>query len=386
MSEREDLGHILMDTASDLRGYARQRYMVHAAVQATLEPSSGDVWQELDRSKRMPYLVQEKFDVNSPAALAAVVMGAVAYQAHLYGHRRSDLGFAEMWHGTDLALYAELGEIIASGINPKTDDAYVHIGIAEMQRIHEKRLQMEKVEETIVITGLNGVGKSTIIGALEIFLDECGIEATFGKFPTSGGDAFGKMNKEVLAGKTHVDPMAMQYLFLADALDKERKYTNAKIKPRLQIRDRQPVVDALVYGPESMQTALLATRNLFLGNNGVMWTIIIDRHPALALSAVKSRGNTERRVFERELEQMVDHLTRFAALANLPGTRWVNNDFLPSDKEVVRHSCTRVISSVISTGAIGRALKSQGHVASSEEGQKIAYDVLWAGKGSGIHW
>lgn len=381
MNERETLVNILMDSASCPNEYARQSYEVHAAVTAVLEPIDDEPWHALDRLYRLPGAVQHRFDVKTPAARAAVVMGAVAHRAYLYDsakNRPEWREYSEIWYGTRLARYAEQGELIASGIAPRLKTACVSVDLQAMHRQHEERLRSAKVKEKVVLTGLNGAGKTTAITAVGEFAKECGIGVTVTKFPRTTDGPFANLNKDVLSGAESMNSPAMQLMFVADALDKHVSGAT------LHIYDRHPIRDTLVFGPLGMETALLAAGELFTSDS-VVWTFIMDRHPPSALDSVGKR-KSEPRIFERKVEQMTHQLGRLAALTALPGVRWIDANFPPDEPNAVRWACARLIGSMISTGVFGRALVRQGKVGSVDEGQELVRDVFWTGEGEGKYW
>ena len=381
MSERQKLADIIIDSAQDPDEYSARRRDVRLAICNDFDFGSGDAIKDAFADRLFsPIYIEDRFFPNSPASKAAVVMGAVEYNAHR-NRRETDQTYAEMWHGTELYVTACLGDNLFSGILPRLESAFVTIDLAKMHRQHEDRLRHDWPKETVVITGLNGVGKTTVIGAMREFVQECGVETRFEKFPRTWEKPFGELNYDVLMGQVDLDSAAMQFLFVADALEAEQDLADAT----LQISDRHPAVDGLVYGPEKMETALLATRDVFTGNSGVMWTMILDRHPAVALGAVEKR-KTGARVFERKVEQMAEQLVRFTALTALPGTYWFNNDFPPDNERAVLYSGEKVIRTMIDAGIIGRALRNQGVVGSEGEGNKIAEEVYWSGQGYGKHW
>ena len=158
---------------------------------------------------------------------------------------------------------------------------------------------------------------------------------------------------------------------LADALD-ERDVSDA-----LRIYDRHPVVDALVYAPEEVgiHPTLLAAREMF---NNPIWTFVIDRHPSLALGSIETR-EANPRIFERQLEQMINQLIKLCGLTELPGCRWVNND-IPEGENLegsLQLSVRRAAGAIHSSGIIERALVRQGVFDNFRKARRYAWDIYW---------
>lgn len=370
MHERERLREALMDSATEVDRYARSRRIVEKAIYASVENTHG-----VQYLYDLPCNVSRTLDDSSPEVFAAMLMGAVSYRGYLYQDARTrQLSYPEIWHGTSLQLMAEKCESIVSGIAPKNQGLFTSIDIDQCRLAFTQGI-VTMQPENVILTGLNGVGKSTTMSSLLSYLEYCGLEAQALKFPRVEGPLSDKII-QVLKGEIDLDPRALQYLMMADAIDYALRDTGEN-DTDLQIYDRHPIVESLVYGGVQSQPSLLAARELFVDRPS--WVVILDRHPAAALNSVRNR-ESDPRIFESKLEAMVEQTINFAALTALPGVRWVNNDISQMESQTVEIgpntwdvevSKRRVVGSLITSGVVSRALIRQGKF--TEEANAMAH-------------
>lgn len=367
MSETETFRNLLIDSASQLKKYTEQRRLIEKAIIARIQPPNG----KIDRILQLPCSVQDKLDPDSITTRAAMCTAAVGYRAYLYTDEKSKaLSFSRIWHNTSLRGLAEKSEEMVGGIVPKVDGIATHVDLKKINSDFEKGIEQGQ-PESIVVTGLNGVGKTTILNSVVPFLELCGLDVNLTKFPRSDGP-LGDVLTETLGGKRKLASNALQYLMVADALDED-----VGVPKTLKIYDRFSVfAEALVYGPEELQPSLLAARELFPGPH---WVLIVDRHPAASLKKVDERGQNKR-IFEQKLERMAEQTVRYAALTAFSNCRLINNDIPHEQGEVlpdweVESSIRRTIGTIINCGVVERALVRQGVCATKEEGHDRAIDI-----------
>lgn len=369
MSERETLRDALMDSSSDVDTYILQRRKIEEAIVNSFKRGS----------RRMSDLLDTTIDSatsflnpNSPVTAAAMHMAALAYRAYLYlDSETPKVSFSQLWQGTHVHKLAEQSEVLAEGIQPITQGHFVNVDLQKHKEAFDNQIANGN-PEGIILTGLNGVGKTTVLKSLLKYLDLCGLKTEVLKFPRSNGPLSDTILPILSANKT-INASALQYLMIADALDSQITDSDA-----LRVYDRHPIADALVYGPPSTQIPILASREIFQNPN---WIIVIDRHPAAAMKGVENRhGN--KRIFEQKLEQMVDQVIKFAALTALPGCRWINNDVPSQAGDVSSEWSTeiskrRVVGSLITSGVINRALVRQGIKRTLVSAEDHAYDKFF---------
>lgn len=372
MNEREALRNSLMDSGSDVNSYVLQRRKIEEAVINSFNTNptgSMSVLLETSVNSASRYL-----NPNSPATVAAMYMAAIAYRAYLYSDddKTPKKSFSQIWRGTPVEKLTEKSEQMAEGIQPTTQGSFVNIDLQAHRQAFGAQIDSGN-SEGIILTGLNGVGKTTMLKSVVKYLEICGLSTEVIKFPRSNG-LLGEVILNVLSGNEKISASSLQYLMVADALDDN----GTSDTDALRVYDRHPIVDSLVYGPPNTQIPMLASRELFQNPN---WIIVIDRHP-VAAKAVKDRQGSKR-IFEQKLEQMVDQVIRYAALTALPGCRWINND-VPSGQrgDYQEDWCTevskrRVVGSLRTSGVVNRALVRQNIEDSVKNADDHASNIYW---------
>jgi thymidylate kinase len=360
-----------MASAGCLDQYSEQRRTIEQAVIAAVEPATG----KIDQINRLPHSVQDQLDPTSEVTRAAMMMAAIAYGGYPYlDDQFAGRGFSSLWQGTKVEGVAEKSEQVAREIRPEVNGSFVSCDLGILHSQFAERLRQGR--EEIVVTGLNGAGKSMAIGALERFVGCCGLAARVVKFPRYNETPLGPIIKAELSGDGSMPPDAFQYLAVADALQAQVSDSKA-----LTIYDRHPMVDPLVYAPEKMVPVLLAGRELF---DEAMWVYVIDRHPAAVAETIDRRGGNNR-IFEKGLEQMADQVIRYATLTALPGCRWINND-IPGTEWGIELSKRRLVGAVITSGILDRAMVAHGVAGSLGEARQIQMQAFvrdapgWLGK------
>jgi thymidylate kinase len=320
------------------------------------------------RLQELPRSVENKLDLNSPITTAAMLIGAISARAWIY---RSDINgqmnrnFESIWHGTQLqGLAAKCDETIAEVV-PETKGKFVNVDLDKMSNEHIANIHSDAPEH-IVVTGLNAVGKSTILNSFAGFLEFCEIKSSVIKMPRPDGPLSQVINS-ALSGDLKIDKDALQLVFLADAID---------LKPEpdtLIVFDRHPIAaEAFTYGSPQIARTVLSTQEI---KTDVYQTFIIDQHP-IACALKRSERETKPRIFEDRVEKMVDQLIRFARLTVLPGTHWINNDIPQNDgvhKNPIHTAIERFIGAVQYNGVLKRHLLKQGRFTSYSQASEFLY-------------
>lgn len=329
--------------------YISAQRTIQRAINTDLEPppdpheTPAMTWSRLmDR----PEQVAHNFDPDSPITRAAMLIGAVSLKAYLFRDATEGYlhkSFEDVWRGTRLQKMAAKCDEVISEIVPELSGKFVTVNIAEMHKDFIEKLHLG-VPEHIVVTGLNAAGKSWILKYFSEFLTQCDIKASIIKMPRPDGPLSQPLH-DVLKGNLKLSGNARQLLFLSDALDVDPQ------PETLMVFDRNPRTDAFVYGGPDMARVVLSTHEIF---QGIYHTFIIDRNPLATKSRVESRSVAPR-IFERDLETMVEQVIRFVKLTSLPGYYWINND-IPKDDNPAATALGRFLNSVLSSGVLQRHL------------------------------
>lgn len=140
----------------------------------------------------------------------------------------------------------------------------------------------------IVIEGIDGSGKSSLAEALA---DSLGGHLYV--FPSHTG-AVGKLIRETFAGQAQVHPLAMQHLFIADALDFDSEVAARVSRGETVIMDRHPTVSGWVYQSERVPIDLvlqICLTNCFTPPD---LTVILDVPAKVAVERLRARGRHTR--------------------------------------------------------------------------------------------
>lgn len=357
---RRKAHEILKASVGDIPAYIECRRQLETALSQSFHPSQG----YLDLLDSPDFVADRLGDTGHPSVQAAFLMAAAAHRAAVYARPDTQTPpFSKFWDYRPTRELARESEALVARLLPKTRGL---IATIDLDATRDRFWQSIKNgdQEGVIVTGLDGSRKSTTIKSLIGFMRRLGLKVSEIKFPRTDS-SLGSLAKSVLRGEEMMDPRALQFLMLADALD----YLPGN---DFSVYDRHPTADALIYGPAGQfEVSLLAARELFISSPH--WLIIIDRHPANCLTRVNAReGDPE--LFEQGLTQMIDQTIRFASLTTLPGAVLVNNDIPPGNvTSVLALSAQRVTASLTSRGTIQRALVQQG----VSKGLNEANHLVW---------
>lgn len=365
----------------DTKGFDPDTYVqivdtVQRATMASLAPIPSDDPYTVGSQIRiqLPDRVARDLDPRSPMTRAAMMSGAVGYRGYMFRdlpeiqEQMRKWSFAELWHETSLARIAQDAEDSVGSIQLQLNGPIARISLPDFRDFLQGVEQGRR--EHVVITGLNGCGKTTVIEAIKRLTAIVGIAPQFIKFPrpdsTYGQHARSFLNKE--DGYTSNNG-AIQFVFLADAIDHEFGPNE------IGIFDRHPVVEGMVY-PQDDAVARMMLASQELGSSPAYRAVIIDRHPALTLDAVRKREATPR-VFEQDMERMADHLVRFAALTTLPGYYWVSADTTGENmsQPAILRAQMRALRTIIYSGTLQRYMLREGMAESYEAAEKTLMDA-----------
>lgn len=353
-----------------LEQYRYTQRKIQKAIRAHLEPSNygqSDATSGLGMAlMRLQELPDNSFDPESQVVKAAMMIGAVSLRAWIY---KSDINgwknttLKDIYHRTNLEELATKCDETIDQVVPETQGRFVNISVEQMKSVFETR-KKDRVQEDIVITGLNAVGKTTIIKVFTKFLEACEIKSTVIKMPRPDGP-LSSVIMPALAGKLKIDKQALQFAFLADALDATSDSPDSLI-----VFDRNAIMsEAYVYGPAEIGRAVLATQEL---NTRVNHTFIVDQHP-MSCAIQISKRSTQPRIFEDDVEKMTDQLIRFARLTVLPGYHWINNDIPDTDGTAVGTAVERFIGAVHFSGILQRRLIRDGRFDNHRQASDFLY-------------
>ncbi len=323
-----------------------------------------------------PARVASRLDPSHTATRAAMWINAISTRSRLNSLQETVSGglhrtISNIWKETDLAKLAEEAEASLEAVKPKLTNEVASVNVEQMK---EERLRKIKSgdQEFLVFTGPNGVGKDFLIGWLQRFLDFSGIPHNVTKMPNPEGALFPTIDK-FLQHQLPLNKNAAQMLFLADALD------TTISSATLGILNRHPSVESLVFGEENLQPASLALHPLF---NSVFHVFIVDRHAAIAQAEVHKRA-AKPRIFETNLEPVLEQQRRFAALTALPGHRWLNTDFEAKDLGTqITFSVNRLLCMVQESGVVQRRMVKMGMAENYVHANTIYEEKYWKFKES----
>ena len=319
-----------------------------------------------------PHRIAERLDPDRSAVKAAMWTGAITSRAQNNTIAETvaggpNLSFTTIWKNTNLEPLAAKSEEELDSVQPKTTNAITQIDVKNMAQERVAKIR-SAIPEFLVFSGWNGVGKDWMIGHLKKFLSFCGIPYSETKMPNPNGVLFPIID-DFLKGRIKLERNAAQLLFLSDAINTEISSANLAILNRSSAH-----AENLVYGDVNLQPTILSSFPLF---EGVFHTVIIDRHPAIALDSILKR-ETEPRIFERRLEALLDQHERFAALTSLPGYRWLTADFGTNNyKKQVIYSVNRLLCMVQNIGIVQRTMVKLGLAENYAQADIILDENYW---------
>ncbi|HET7099135.1 MAG TPA: hypothetical protein VFI61_02795 [Patescibacteria group bacterium] len=377
MSQIEFLRTSIIETCKPdmLEAYRATQRTIQRAIAAELEPNfygSSDLTSGLGlafmKMQELPKTVESRLDPNNPITIAAMLVGAISARAWLY---KSDINgqmnrnFESIWKLTKLqGLAAKCDEVI-SEVVPETQGRFVNIDLSKMNDHHQASIH-SNAPEHIVVTGLNAVGKTTILKSFAGFLEFCSIKSTIVKMPRPDGPLSQVINS-ALSGDLKINKEALQLVFLADAIDL------APEPDTLIVFDRHPIAsEAFAYGSPRIATTVLSTREI---KNDIYQTFIVDQHPMSCALKVAERSSSPR-IFEDDVEKMTEQLIRFARLTVLPGTHWINNDIPKNDNinnNIIHTGTERFMGAVQYSGILQRHLLRQGKFTAYNQASEFLY-------------
>jgi thymidylate kinase len=322
----------------------------------------------------------QRLDPSEPTTIAAMWTGAVVnrsrrnYEEENGSFSGTNISFRKIWEATPLEALADRCEEDVSNLSPRLENRTTSVSIEKIKEVRRNEIQ-NMGREILIFVGPNGSGKDFMISHLANFLNFIKLDFDVHKMPNPDGILFPNID-QFLKGKKVLKPSAAQFLFFADAFDSEVS------DGVLNIFNRHTAIEAMVYGPAELQTTILSTHPLI---NAVMHTMIIDRCPSTAQEAVHGRGKTLR-VFEKNIEQVLNQRIRYAELTRLPGFRFINADFSGTDSAQKVRSVNRLLNVVLQTGIIQRQMVKTKVVNSFDEANIVLDKSYWDFKNKNNIW
>jgi len=158
----------------------------------------------------------------------------------------------------------------------------------------------------VILDGLDGSGKSTLVQALSVALGGSATTRTFA-FPSKDDNEVGRLIRRVFADPTLVCEEAMLYLFVADALVQQRRMRAYLDMGMIVLCDRHPVTSGPVYNVTRDRDLLtvgeITQIEQFIIPDAVF---VVDVPVEVAEARIAARngktGEARNLIYERELE------------------------------------------------------------------------------------
>ncbi len=170
--------------------------------------------------------------------------------------------------------------------------------------------------KVVLIDGMDGSGKSTLIGELLVELsEERGKSITHQTFP-SHHRAVGAMIRDCFIGRENIDERAMLPLFIADGLDLDPELVEKRDKSDFLVLDRHPMVTTWAYQAPQHSIATLAAMTNPENFEVVPDVVFILDVPAeVAMERREKRKAQTNELFEKGLEHTEILRSRYLAFA-----------------------------------------------------------------------
>ena len=183
----------------------------------------------------------------------------------------------------------------------------------------------------IIIEGMDGTGKSTVVQALKEAIPNSISHA----FP-SHTHACGQLIRKCFTGEVKIHPAAMLHLFTADAIDAESDMQRITDQGIDLVLDRHTTVSAWAYQAEVHSIDRIDAVTISHAFDESYATFILDVTPEEALRRLRARkGKTEDVLYEKDDVEYVSRLrTRYFAYS-LMHERTMIVDAAKSTEEIV---------------------------------------------------
>lgn len=234
-------------------------------------------------------------------------------------------------------------------------------------------LRRELVKETdgefLIVTGLNGAGKTTVLQFLLNFGEQISVFVDTVKFPRENG-FMGKELIEALQG-AKIERRVLQMMFLADQLEWVSQTVGMK---GLWLADRLPAIEGAIFSPQFTKTISLASLESL---PMPVTVIIVDRHQLSCMEAIKVRSG-DPRIFERDSGEMTRHRVSYWALTKIPGVFLANVEGKGENlNRDLLSAGMRVIDATVNSGVWARQLVRLGKFDDFVTAQNWVMDQSW---------
>ena len=230
-----------------------------------------------------------------------------------------------------------------------------------------KQLVEDGAPEFLIVTGINGCGKTTTIKLLRHAINSLGMEVMESKFPRRDSPVGAFILESLRSGFT-MSSGANQIMFLADMAD----WLGGLEKVRsLILSDRLPPVDAMIY---SQGWGLALSVSMLTQLEHILNVVILDRSPVASFESVKRRS-IKPRALESSAELLaLAQLKIYQVFSNMAGARILSVDRVDG---ITPNLYLKLIDqALIQTGILPRHYMRQR--LSPAMAQEKADDAIWA--------
>lgn len=169
----------------------------------------------------------------------------------------------------------------------------------------------------IVIDGMDGSGKTTLVRAVKAALEAQGKVVDCQAFPTHEG-AVGSLIRKCFSDPSLVNERGMLALFIADGMDYDDNLVERLDKCDVLICDRHPMITTWAYQLDQHSVEALASMTApenFDFDPSVIF--IVDVPPDVAMERRSTRGGDVNPLFEKGIEHTEMLRTRYQAFSVL---------------------------------------------------------------------
>lgn len=365
------LVEIIEKVEGDDIGMARRIIFEGKLVVAALEQPGGPSFVDRIRASEFSTSTRQTWE-TAPVAVRVALTELLATSLDAGQQGQSDL-IEKFFRWVPVGVQNEMGGLpmevmsMLRELSPPTQLGATRVSLEEYRQRRQQKIA-RRMPELLVLTGLNGVGKTTAIEAIYDFAELAEIPFGRVKFPRAD-HWIGQSLRKVLVSDKPCNTEARQMIFLADVLD---WIMESEMMDNFGIADRLPGIEGMVYADEIGRVLSLATLDML---PAVVTTIVLDRSVHGCQTAIKQRG-TAPRILEREVQAMHAQRVRYWGLRHLDGTTIVNIEGNGNVKSDVHWSRVKVVETVGRAGVWQRRLLQQGRVSNLDKANELTNNLL----------
>lgn len=170
----------------------------------------------------------------------------------------------------------------------------------------------------VLFEGMDGTGKSTLVKSVAVALDAAGKTSRIQMFPSKDGPIGQFIREALFTGEAKVDERAMLPLFLADALDFDKKIGKWRQEFDFVLLDRHCIVSSWAYqlGPHTPSgVAALSSPTLFENLPDAIF--ILDAPEEEVMKRRKAREGEVNPLYEKGIEYTRTLRSRYMAVHSI---------------------------------------------------------------------